>query len=279
VRRGWLLPVIAANLAALVVLVFVYPHQMVAPGPLMPAHAELETDCFACHVPMRGAAPARCVACHALPDIGLRTTKGLPIAQATVKASFHQKLIEQDCMACHSDHQGPQLVQGGGKGFSHSLLQTDVREKCETCHAAPANDIHRDLAVGCGQCHTGEAWKPATFEHARLAPAVRESCQSCHTAPVDTLHRQVSGNCGQCHTSERWKPATFDHSKYFVLDGDHSATCATCHIDSNFSSYTCYGCHEHQPAGIRAEHQEEGIANFENCVKCHRSAEEEGEGD
>jgi hypothetical protein len=277
VKRGWLLPVIAANLVALLVLVFVYPHQMVAPGPLLPAHAELETDCFACHAPLRGAAPARCVACHALPDIGLRTTKGVPIAQAKVKASFHQKLIEQDCMACHSDHQGPQLVQVGGKGFSHALLQPDVRETCETCHAAPANDIHRDLAVGCGQCHTGEAWQPATFEHARLAPAVRERCQSCHAAPVDTLHRQISGNCGQCHTSERWKPATFDHSKYFVLDGDHSATCATCHVGSNFSSYTCYGCHEHQPAGIRAEHLEEGIANFENCVKCHRSAEEDGD--
>ena len=32
----------------------------------------------------------------------------------------------------------------------------------------------------------------------------------------------------------------------------------------------CYGCHEHTPANIRAEHEEEGIRDFENCVECHR---------
>jgi len=30
--------------------------------------------------------------------------------------------------------------------------------------------------------------------------------------------------------------------------------------------YTCYGCHEHQPAQIITEHREEGIPSIENCV-------------
>jgi len=40
-------------------------------------------------------------------------------------------------------------------------------------------------------------------------------------------------------------------------------------------AYTCYGCHEHTPAKIRAEHEEEGIRDFSDCVQCHRSAQEE----
>jgi hypothetical protein len=40
------------------------------------------------------------------------------------------------------------------------------------------------------------------------------------------------------------------------------------------SSYTCYGCHEHQVAGITAKHARKGIRDFTNCVACHRSAKE-----
>ena len=49
-----LLIVIALNLLVLVALAFVYPHLMVSPGPLVKGHAELATDCFACHAAWRG---------------------------------------------------------------------------------------------------------------------------------------------------------------------------------------------------------------------------------
>jgi hypothetical protein len=236
-KGRWLWSAIVANLLVGVALVFVYPHLMVAPGPLLPAHAALTTDCFACHVPMRGATASRCIACHALPDIGLRTTKGVPIPPAAgalpLKRSFHQQLTEQNCMACHSDHAGPLLTRPGRKPFSHALLRVETRSQCEACHAAPANDMHRNLSVGCAQCHKAEAWKPATF----------------------------------------------DHDKSFVLDRNHNASCATCHTNpADYSTYTCYGCHEHTLANVRRKHTEEGIQNFENCVECHRSARGEGEG-
>ena len=76
-RRPGCSIVIAANLVVLVALAFVYPHLMVSPGPLTRGHAELATDCFACHAPWRGAAAQRCIECHALADIGLRSTKGV----------------------------------------------------------------------------------------------------------------------------------------------------------------------------------------------------------
>ncbi len=230
-KRRWLLILITANLLVLVTLAFVYPHLMVSPGALASGHADLATDCFSCHSLWRGATADRCIVCHALPDIGLRTTKGAPLAQRTMKTSFHQELIEQDCMACHSDHAGPKLTQRSRKPFSHSLLRATVRDHCE----------------------------------------------SCHDAPHDTLHRDLTISCSQCHSQEHWKPATFDHDKLFVLDRDHNASCATCHTNDDYSRYTCYGCHEHTPGNVRAEHLEEGIRDFENCIKCHRSASDDPE--
>jgi hypothetical protein len=295
----WLWTVIAANLVVLVALAFVYPHLMVSPGALAAGHAELATDCFACHAPLRGATSERCISCHAVADIGLRTSKGVPIVKAAVppnglaanrtinsgknraavKTSFHQELIEQNCVNCHSDHGGPRLTQRSRKPFSHDLLNVATRERCESCHIAPANQLHRRFDGSCVQCHKTRAWTPAGFDHALLTKADQDSCANCHKPPADTLHRQIVGNCGQCHMSQAWTPATFDHDRFFVLDRDHNASCATCHVANNYSRYTCYGCHEHSVARIRAEHEEEGIGNLDNCVRCHRSADEKGEGE
>jgi hypothetical protein len=89
----------------------------------------------------------------------------------------------------------------------------------------------------------------------------------------------MSGNCAQCHQPPAWKPATFDHAKYFPLDKDHNATCATCHTGNQYRQYTCYGCHEHTPANVQARHREEAAGqDLQNCVRCHRSASGEHEG-
>ena len=219
--------VLAANLIALAVLVFVYPHLMVGPGKLIPGHKQLEADCFACHTPLLGAASERCAACHKPTEIGRLTTKGLPIAKPLTATPFHQKLVSQDCVACHSDHAGVKRFRQQGR-----------------------------------------------FNHALLAKGTREQCQNCHKSPSDALHQQITGNCSQCHAQEKWVPATFDHDKYFTLDRDHNTRCVTCHVRNDYSRYTCYGCHEHSLSSIRREHVEEGIRNFDNCVECHRSADE-----
>jgi hypothetical protein len=143
-KGRWLWIVIVANLVVLVGLAFAYPHLMVSPGPLIPGHASLAIDCFACHAPLRGATAGRCIACHAVADIGLRTTKGAPIQAAKtgrstpLKMSFHQELTEQNCVACHSDHAGPRLTQHSRKSFSHAMLRTATRENCDSCHARRA---------------------------------------------------------------------------------------------------------------------------------------------
>ena len=231
--RRWVWILVSLNLMLLVALVFIYPQLMVSPGAVIAGHGGIATDCFACHAPLRGASAARCIACHALPDIGLRSTKGKRIAQKTLKVSFHQDLLQQNCMACHSDHAGPKLLKKSRKPFSHDLLRS----------------------------------------------AVREQCQSCHRAPPDKLHSKISSHCSQCHAQSAWKSAAFDHEKSFVLDKDHNVECVTCHANNDYNRYTCYGCHEHTVANILREHRDEGIRNLDDCVECHRSADEDGGGD
>lgn len=233
--RRWLWAAIGLFLLAVIAAAFFWPHQMVSPGNLRPAHASLESECFACHVPLRGVSSDRCIACHKVSNIGKRTTRGLPIKHGRPIAPFHQALTEKNCLACHSDHPAPQLTEESPKAFDHALL----------------------------------------------TPAMRGQCQACHRAPQDTQHQGFNLPCAQCHQPAGWKPATFDHSRYFPLDGDHRVACVTCHTGQNYRRYTCYGCHEHEQARIKAEHEEEGIRNIDNCVRCHRSARgepNEGEG-
>lgn len=226
-RRAFL-ALILVNLAGVLVLLFTHPHLMVSPGKLMDAHLELTTDCFACHTPFRGSPPKKCIVCHKVNDIGLRTTKGVAIGGEKKNVAFHQKLIEEDCVACHSDHKGVKAFRPIGQ-FFHGLLD----------------------------------------------PVVEKQCDGCHQQPGDALHQRIRGNCGECHSQQAWKPATLDHDPYFRFDRDHTTECATCHVESNYGSYTCYGCHEHSRSKIREEHLEEGIQDYENCVECHRSGDKD----
>lgn len=228
--RRWALWLIAANLCALTWLVLAWPQLMVAPGPLMADHARISSNCFACHAPFAGASPARCATCHKVADIGIRTTRGVPLRQGGGGRAFHQSLTRADCIACHTDHSRPHLISSDPQRFDHSLLQAKLRT----------------------------------------------SCASCHRAPRTQVHRMASKSCAACHGTKAWKPVTFDHTRFFALTGPHKTRCTTCHTSTSFERYTCYGCHEHQPAKTRADHAREGIRNIENCARCHRS-EDEGE--
>lgn len=218
---------VVANLVVLVSIAVLWPQLMIEPGPVMPAHQAFGSDCFACHRPFIGSRPGQCVKCHKPADIGLVTTNGLSIANERKLPPFHQELLEQDCVACHSDHKGVKAFRPIGR-FSHDLLKV----------------------------------------------ARRDQCNGCHQAPIDNMHRGTVGTCGQCHSQQAWTPATFDHESLFSLTGDHEATCNTCHVGKDYATYTCYGCHEHTRSKIREKHVEEGIRDYENCVKCHRSGED-----
>ncbi len=219
--------IVALNLALLLTLVIMEPQSMIAPGDPMQAHEEIASDCFACHTPFIGSRPEKCMACHKVEDIGLKTTEGVTISREKKNVAFHQKLVEEDCVACHSDHKGVMPFRPISQ-FSHELVELSTREQCDGCHSNPG----------------------------------------------DNLHLKIEGGCNQCHGMAAWTPATFNHDDYFRFDRHHDADCETCHLDNNYSAYTCYGCHEHSRSKIRGEHYEEGIRDYENCTECHRSGDE-----
>jgi hypothetical protein len=275
-KSRWTLILIAANLCALILLAFAYPHLMVSAGVLLRGHERLATSCFECHAAGRGADPARCIRCHSVDRIGVQSTTGAVVPNDPSKRPFHSDLTTQDCMKCHSDHRG---VQGGANSrlrFEHAMLRPDVRERCESCHAAPKNAIHANRRGICGQCHSSRAWKPAGIDHAKLSAKELANCQACHASPADALHRQFSLDCSQCHAPGHWKPATFDHDRFWPLDGNHNVSCVTCHASGDYRRYSCYGCHEHAPGEMMAKHAEEGIQDIAACVRCHRSGSGEG---
>ena len=273
------------NLVLVVVLFAAYgalalwlPETTVSPGNVIPGHAPIAADCFACHAPFRATPAARCVACHEVAAIGLSLTTGAPIPRAERKPRFHQALLAADCVACHSDHVGPGRP-GANALFSHELLRNDVLATCGDCHGdrVPQDDLHAGTPRTCGSCHGFAAWKPATFDHATLAADRQHACVTCHAAvrPADALHGQAGDECASCHGTQAWKPATFAHERFFRFDRHHPADpCRTCHPDT-LARYTCYGCHEHTPQGLAREHREEGIDDFADCVRCHRSGDED----
>lgn len=94
-KRGWVWALVGANLVAIIALVFAFPHLMISPGSLIPAHATLAENCSSCHAPFRGAPPEKCVSCHAVADIGIRATTGALIAGQGMRPAFHQALVTQ----------------------------------------------------------------------------------------------------------------------------------------------------------------------------------------
>jgi len=246
-------------------LMAIYPHTMLNPGELVKGHQDIQYKCKSCHEPFWGISTEKCISCHKLAEIDKDTTReGAAI-------HFHKGLKNQECTACHSDHKG---IRPGDAitRIDHDMLAAEDLKQCNVCHEKPANKLHQLLSNSCVNCHTTKSWKtPGPFDHSKLQGPEKELCLSCHEKPGDSFHVSLKDNCGKCHGTEKWKPSTFVHSSYYQLDKDHNVACNICHLNNNFKTYTCYGCHEHSESKLREEHEEEGIRDFRDCLKCHKS--------
>lgn len=225
-KGRWLLALCAANLVVLVGLVFAFPRFMVAPGPLGKGHTHLEADCFACHVPFRTAQAESCVACHALADIGVRTTKGSPVLPGKLKTTFHASLLENDCMHCHVAHRVPPLSRREHPAFTHDMLAAKARDRCESCHAPPEDELHDKIEGGCAQCHLATHWKPSAFDHDKYFKLDRRHNKSCSRCHVDNDFEQYT--CYGCHAHKR-RSIIAEHREEGITDIED---CAACHPDS-----------------------------------------------
>ena len=272
--------IVLAVIAICAWMVYEFPREMLNPGELVKGHEKIKDKCLECHKPFWGISSEKCIGCHALSGIGKDTVNGNDTAANKNKTAFHAKFSKQECTACHTDHKGLKPSVPVSR-FSHELLSGTDNTNCISCHSKPTDDVHAQLSSECGSCHSTSGWKSsASFNHEMIQGADKSNCASCHKPPKASYHNPFNTDCGKCHITSKWRPSSFDHSAYFQLDRNHNADCMTCHTNNNFSSYTCYGCHEHSQGRIESKHYEEGISNISNCVRCHKSGNEhESEGD
>lgn len=247
-RNQTYLVIAAAALVAVVVWLWVPRHpalkqppswqRVASPGLLSAAHAHLENNCAACHLPAVGVEPVNCIICHA-------NNESILQRQPT---AFHASI--SSCKECHREHQGrgirptkmdhvalaaiglrqlkndapdsesqalrAQLVARSKQGsIPHPHITIDETVlNCATCHSN--DDRHFKLfGQDCAQCHTTDRWTIAEFRH----PSPNSmDCAQCHQAPPShymmhfkMISARVAGKpharvdqCFQCHQTTSW---------------------------------------------------------------------------
>jgi len=213
--------------------------KLVMPGRVIEGHADVESDCAACHdADSDEALTSLCTSCHE--DIG---------RDRETDTGFHglfPPASSNDCVSCHTDHEGrdADIVKLASGLFDHDY--TDL----------PLDGTHAQLA--CGSCH-------ASDEMYRDAP---KDCGSCH-ADVDVHDGALgSSSCGSCHATTDWRGTSFDHSTTgYKLTGAHpDVACIDCHRDNQYkdTSRACVSCH-----AIDDVHEE---TNGSACYDCHSTS-------
>ncbi len=272
--------------------------------PLEGAHAQAR--CESCHEGGRfEGTPTACQACHQEPEVhrGLfpSTCADCHTPQAWTPARLDGRPFDHGAT-------GFSLVrhrQDPVTGQAITCLNCHAREglaflpeSCVQCHRQrDARFMDQHLATygpACLQCHDGVD-RMADFDHAQVFPlegaharlecqachrqfrfrGTPRECRQCHTEP--DFHRGLFGQqCQYCHTSQAWTPARLRLHPFPLEHGGNPATnCAVCHPGNRYVRYTCYGCHEHTPEGIRRTHLAAGVSETElpQCIACHPQGE------
>ncbi|MDH4262907.1 MAG: hypothetical protein OEV78_07685 [Spirochaetia bacterium] len=188
----------------------------------------------------------------------------------------HHKKLEDQCSKCHAGLSG---VPNSKCISCHSLSSiggNKIFQSSETRVKIPVKLLHEDIrSATCYSCHpehlSSQMIRKGKFTHDLFD--TQNKCQNCHMKPDDKLHKQFK-TCNSCHNSTNWKSVQFDHNKYFQFSSVHPDKCQNCHNGQDYTEYTCYNCHEHSQSGIKRLHMNLGLKTFDNCVQCHRSANE-----
>lgn len=237
-------------------------NKLLAPGPLIKGHAELEKkDCLKCHDAGKGVPDAKCLDCH-------KSLRPFVVN----KKGFHG-LHTQSCRECHSEHKGRDYD-------SIHLDDTTFNHKLKTGYSLEGK--HADIK--CAECHKG-VMPPKSVRAGKIRYFGNQaSCVSCHKK--DDRHyfkgEWAKKDCIQCHSLKSWKEEVkFDHKKDtgYELLGKHSQMkCADCHTPMNaqkkimrvtykwpkLKTAQCLTCH--------TDHHKKNLSvKFQNgkCSTCH----------
>lgn len=212
-----------------------WPH--VSPGALSAAHTFIGTDCAACHTPVSGPDPIKCMACHASSEVLLKRES----------TAFHSSIGQ--CIACHSEHRGPAVQPAP---MDHRVLATLARRR--TDRETPATWKQRIVANVMG---SRDVTSPA-----RTNPWIDESearlvCGTCHS--LKDPHQQLFGpECGSCHRTDRWTIPRYLHPS------DRSRDCEQCHQ----APPSHYMMHFEMVSQVVARQPR---ATVDQCFLCHQA--------
>lgn len=234
-----------------IIFTLVFPYYSINPGVLSEGHNKLKENCFACHSLTQGAVKAKCISCHNPKTIGIKKVDS-SAAQNSKSNLIHSVVAKMNCADCHKEHKGTPLESARTK-FSHDLLPNSLIQVCNDCHflARPKDDLHTDIQIQCGTCHSIDAWKPANFvNHSKYFlfdndhPA---KCMNCHN-PNESFKNYT---CYKCHEHNEAKLIS-EHSEEGIRD---IRNCVKCHRSSNKDDVEKEGRGEEKREG--EDHSEE----------------------
>lgn len=234
-------------------------HAQISPGPLARPHQFLSgtTNCTTCHKLAAGQATFRCMECHTEIASRVNAHKGLHSAYNVRSGS------SQECIRCHSDHNGEDfpLIKWDIKTFDHKQTGYILEGK------------HAGLA--CNRCHAADKIAPSERPAIKVKDlnktflGLSTNCVPCHQ---DEHKGRLGPNCAQCHNFSDWKTVKveqFDHAKTrYPLTGLHAQVkCEKCHTPGpdNKPRYAgipfglCSDCHSDPHKGSFAQ----------GCQACH----------
>ncbi len=306
------------HITLFITLFTAFGYGQISPGDLTDSHSNLEgiSNCTLCHDLGNKVTDKKCLDCHT--DIQSLINK---------KSGYHAnpEIVKQDCFQCHSEHHGRKfdMVRFDQDAFDHNktgyelegaheavdckkchvsenIADNEIKkrqgtflgldETCLSCH----DDFHQEtLSTNCVDCHTMDAFEPASkFDHdladyklegehlnvdciechqitsrngkefQEFTNIPFEDCISCH---VDAHDNQLPGKCTQCHTTASFQSfagqGSFDHSlTEFTLRGSHETT-------------NCFSCHTENNEPLRVFQDRDNI-NENSCVECHKDVHE-----
>lgn len=224
--------------------------RQVSPGRLSAPHAFLESNCAACHTPVKGVEAPSCVACHA----------GNEDLLARQPSAFHANI--QSCSQCHLEHQG---VNRRPVLMDHTALANIGLHELGADKTDGERRQTRDRLVTWIREH--DASTSARAAHPEITAAeMTLDCASCHSNK-DPHFKLLGQNCAECHGTKKWTVASFIHPS------PRSTSCAECH-QAPPSHYMMH--FEMVDKKIAAQGNAEGNeccadVQVNQCYRCHQT--------
>ena len=286
-----------------------FNHNTTTSFPLTGGHVGV--DCIKCHATGYVNTSSECVSCHKKDYDVTKNPNHLTAKFSTDCEMCHSSNSWVPSTFNHNTSTRFPLT-GGHVGVDcatcHTNGYTGTSMECVSCHLAnynaTINPAHatNNFSKECQNCHNANAWKPSTFNHntstsfpltgghvgvdcikchATGYVNTSSECVSCHKKDYDAtkspahLSSGFSTDCKSCHTMVAWVPSTFNHENLFpIKSGKHTGiACTQCHfVPTNYKSFSCTNCHEHNKTDMDKEHNGEVsgyVYNSTNCYNCH----------